>query len=461
MSVTKNIVFLVFLICGLTTKAQLTLGTNLVNNPSFEEYYNCPNAPGQLYECKYWWGYSTEYFNACAPQGGLSVPLNNFGSQNAHTGVAYAGVGIYAYPMIPEYRETIKTKLSDSLLSNKRYCTKFYVSIEEISYTWLVNANVFLDSIGMLFTKDSVPDNTSPILTNGIIVQNDIFNIDTISWTQISNSFIANGGEQYLTIGNFDNIINFPSGKTGAVGIYVDDVSVCECAYKINLGNDTTLCEGETLMLSPNQTNVTCIWQDGSTDNNYTVTHAGTYWVQVYYPEYKITTSDTIIISYNPKPKINLGKDTLLCNGESLILNATYPNAVYKWQNTSTFPTFTATQEGTYWVNITDTLTKCSSIATITLYCIPEPVIPNIFTPNGDGINDNFVIKNIEYWKINLQVFNRWGVIVYEDNNYKNNWDGKFTGNTLTDGTYFYIIKAKGIDSGKEKEYKGSLMIMR
>ena len=51
--------------------------------------------------------------------------------------------------------------------------------------------------------------------------------------------------------------------------------------------------------------------------------------------------------------------------------------------------------------------------------------------------------------------------MVYEDNYYQNNWDGKYKGNPVSDGTYFYIIKAKGKDSGREKEYKGSLMIMR
>ena len=51
--------------------------------------------------------------------------------------------------------------------------------------------------------------------------------------------------------------------------------------------------------------------------------------------------------------------------------------------------------------------------------------------------------------------------MVYEDNYYQNNWDGRCKANPLSDGTYFYIIKAKGLYSGREKEYKGSVMIMR
>ena len=397
------LIIVLLLLCGLATKAQI-IGPNLVNNPSFEEYYNCPNAPGQLYECKYWWGYSTEYFNACSIPltGNESVPSNNFGFQYANTGVAYAGFGIYAFPMNPPgYRETIKTKLKDSLIANKRYCTKFYVSIEEISYTWIANANVYLDSIGMLFSKDSVQDTIPyPILSNGIRVQNDIFNIDTISWTQISNSFIANGGEQYLTIGNFDNIINFPSGKTGDVGIYVDDVSVCECAYKINLGNDTTLCEGESLILKPNMPNATYTWQDGSTNSTYTVTQPGTYWVKAYFADYNITTTDTI-------------------------------NIIYK---------------------------NCDTVAPNTV--TPAIYIPNAFSPIG--YNNIFKVVTIaEFSEFKMEIYYRWYGMAFESEDKNKGWDGTYRGTPVPSGLYLYHITGTIKDTGEKIEKIGTVTLIR
>ena len=388
----KNISLLFLLLHGINSIGQI-IDTNLVNNSSFEEYYSCPAGTDELYKCKYWWGLSADYYNSCS--GSMGVPSNFAGFQYAHTGNAYAGYIIYSYNYIYpniDYREALKTKLKDSLIANKRYCTNFYISLTEYSYNSAFNC-IVLDSIGMLFTKDSVQDSVVSILSNGIRVQNDIFNIDTVNWLQISNSFIANGGEQYLTIGNFDNVITYPSSAISATYVYIDDVSVCECSFKFNLGNDTTLCVGESLILNPNMPNATYTWPNGSHASTYNVTQAGTYWVQAYFADYNITTTDTINIMY---------KD-----------------------------------------------------------CEDTLVIPNIFTPNGDGVNDYFVIKNAKDWNINLQVFNRWGNDVYKADNYQNNWDGKNKGNPLADGVYFYIINAKGLFSGREKEYKGSLTIMR
>ena len=461
----RNILIILLSFYSLITKEQVLIGSNLVNNPSFEEFYSCPQGSAELNLSKYWWGYSSDYYNACSPSSiyGVSVPMNGAGFQYAHTGNAYSGCSIYNRQIIslPDYRETIKTKLSDTLIVNKRYCTNFYVSLANGSYESQFSYYVLLDSIGMLFTKDPVLDSLTPILSNGVKVQNDILNLDTVNWLKTTNTFKANGGELYLAIGNFDNVIIWPIGKTGATYVLIDDVSVCECSFNFNLGNDTTLCVGQILQLKVSMPNATYIWQDGSTDSTFKVTQTGIYWVKAYFAEYGITTYDTINVTYIPFPVVNLGNNTILCQGQTLLLNATTNNATYLWQDGSTAPTFTATQDSTYWVKVTDTTANCSTTATIKLECDAEPVIPNIFTPNGDGSNDNFVIKNIEYWNINLQVFNRWGVIVYEDNNYKNNWDGKYKGNPIADGTYFYIIKAKGKDSGREEEHKGSVMIMR
>jgi gliding motility-associated-like protein len=69
--------------------------------------------------------------------------------------------------------------------------------------------------------------------------------------------------------------------------------------------------------------------------------------------------------------------------------------------------------------------------------------IPNAFSPNHDGINDTFVIPGIDYYDgIKLQVFNRWGGLVYSNSNYKNDWAGLNTANeVLADDTYYYTLE--------------------
>lgn len=69
-------------------------------------------------------------------------------------------------------------------------------------------------------------------------------------------------------------------------------------------------------------------------------------------------------------------------------------------------------------------------------------VIPNVFTPDGDGINDFFYIENITSKEFKLEIYNRWGTQVFESSLADLKWDGRSTaGLELSDGTYFYIVK--------------------
>lgn len=84
--------------------------------------------------------------------------------------------------------------------------------------------------------------------------------------------------------------------------------------------------------------------------------------------------------------------------------------------------------------------------------------VPNIFTPNGDGVNDLFIVPclSVDY-TANLIVFNRWGDLVYESDSYQNQWDGTHNGAHLPDGTYFYIMRI----SATGEELQGSVEIRR
>ena len=87
--------------------------------------------------------------------------------------------------------------------------------------------------------------------------------------------------------------------------------------------------------------------------------------------------------------------------------------------------------------------------------------IPNVFTPNDDGVNDFFTIKSTGVKEIALQIFNRWGQLMYEFTGAKAAWDGiTNNGQKATDGTYFYFIKAIGFD-GKEFAKNGPVSLFR
>jgi gliding motility-associated-like protein len=92
-------------------------------------------------------------------------------------------------------------------------------------------------------------------------------------------------------------------------------------------------------------------------------------------------------------------------------------------------------------------------------------VIPNGFSPNHDGINDHYVIIHPYNTIADLQVFNRWGNIVYKNTNYQNDWDGKgignFLGQDVLDGTYYYIIKVIDKSTQQTRQFVGYLTLKR
>jgi gliding motility-associated-like protein len=94
-----------------------------------------------------------------------------------------------------------------------------------------------------------------------------------------------------------------------------------------------------------------------------------------------------------------------------------------------------------------------------------ELIIPNVFTPNGDGVNDRFEIKGIEsYASGEVAIFSRWGQKVYETTNYSNSnpWEGTdMSGNRLADGVYFYVIKLNNQATLQLEEYKGTVTLSR
>jgi gliding motility-associated-like protein len=91
-----------------------------------------------------------------------------------------------------------------------------------------------------------------------------------------------------------------------------------------------------------------------------------------------------------------------------------------------------------------------------------ELFIPAGFSPNGDGVNDYFVITGADSYKVSVSFYNRWGNLVYENKSYKNDWDGNsntglLIGSKLPDGTYFYVIN---LNNG-EKPKAGYITINR
>jgi len=119
-------------------------------------------------------------------------------------------------------------------------------------------------------------------------------------------------------------------GEPDLAGVYITgEPAACDT---VHLGPDTTLCQGETLLLNATESNSTYLWQDNSTNSTYTVTQPGTYWVRVTEPG--CITSDTIIVSYTPTPAVtNSPLSEIICSGEStdISLTSNDPGTTFHW----------------------------------------------------------------------------------------------------------------------------------
>lgn len=243
-----------FIFCVLFTSIVLKAQQNLVPNGSFEEYYSCPAAndlnDGQFERCKYWWKPTmgtSDYFNRCN-NGIVGVPNNLYGHQEPYHGDGYVGIGAVTWNILGQYEdfEYIQSKLMKPLNPCYEYKFSMYLCMSEYS-------SYAIKRIGALFTKDGISTNNVEVINYSIQYHNDSYFLsDSINWMKIEGSFIAKGGEQYLTIGYFfPNVQNdtmfiqddfFGSNSVyyfiDSVSLYeIGDVSSKLCDYHINFPN--------------------------------------------------------------------------------------------------------------------------------------------------------------------------------------------------------------------------------
>jgi len=304
-------------ICLLLWLQLLGLGqVNLVPNPGFDEWDNCPMNDGNVGGFTKDWYIakdSPDYYNACNTSI-FGTPYNGSGYQIPRSGTAYMGAAMYsAFNTIFVPMEMFQVKLKQKLVGGKKYCVTFYVTPSNESGYFTNCLEVFFSATTEFYPNVIVDGSVIPqINTSGNIIG------DTAAWTEINGSFIANGGEEYMTLGCFntiyhiDTIKNTPASPTSTwesnAYYYFDDVSVVFC--------------------------------DEST--------------------------------------------------------------------------------------------------------VQDIVVPNIFTPNGDGVNDILYIVEPNNYNsdVNLIIYNRWGNVVHKtDNVFGLFWDGTSSlGQPVSAGVYYYII---------------------
>ena len=224
----------------------------------------------------------------------------------------------------------------------------------------------------------------------------------------------------------------------------------------INLGKDITLCPNSSITLKNLDPTIfdTFLWSTGETSPSISLNSAGSYWLTATEKCTGIRLSDTINITIQNFPNpTSLSNDTILCLNNSILLNAQHIGGIYKWQDGSVEQYFSALIPDLYSVDIT--YEGCTKRFYSEVRGCEEYIIPNVFTPNGDGLNDLFEIIYNGDQKYNLMIYNRWGQQIFKSNNKTRFWNGEVKGKKATAGSYYYVF------SLGDQPVKGSLTLFR
>ncbi|MEM6344197.1 MAG: gliding motility-associated C-terminal domain-containing protein [Bacteroidota bacterium] len=229
-----------------------------------------------------------------------------------------------------------------------------------------------------------------------------------------------------------------------------------------SIGGNRPLCVGDSLLLSPVLDYLQYMWDDGSTSKSRWVYAPGTYFVEVL-AENACTGRDAVLITVG-EDSLDLGPDRFLCEGDTLTLSLVGTWLDYEWSGGIITSSLSVTETGQYQLKaINDNL----CLSTDELMVLPQTncpgtlEMPNMFSPNVDGINDVFrPVKAYSISRYDLQIYDRWGRKVFETQLVDTAWAGQAFGEAAPGGVYYWIVKYTD-DEGQEFVQKGNLLLAR
>ncbi len=259
-------------------------------------------------------------------------------------------------------------------------------------------------------------------------------------------------------------------GNTDTVGICDDDNNTYNFNGSITAGYTEPIFQWQLSIDSGK------IWKDIPNANTINFvrnkTQAGAYWYRITVIEKSVASnigcriaSKNLVINVHATPLVNAGSDRTIILGDAINLDGqvTGESPSYFWSPSNYLDDIntlnalsTPTQNITYILSAS-TPYGCSNWDTVSLKVLKGIFIPSVFTPNGDGKNDNWRIPAIDpLFGADVKVFNRFGQIVYRAKNTIVNWDGKFKGQPQEQGNYVYYISFKN-----RKSMKGTILLLK
>ncbi len=284
---------------------------------------------------------------------------------------------------------------------------------------------------------------------------------------QTGNSYL-----QYLW-SNGSQASSITVRSPGSYAVWVTDSNFCKTAdtlrvlsvYSlpvVTLGADFNLCDGSSKQLDPGLFQ-NYLWQDGSTNRTYTASATGTYRVRVTTTN-GCSSSDTVHVkNVFPLPSGFLLPTDSICQYETKFISSLSSYDSYLWSTGSSQKSISVSKPGTYVLRVRDG-NGCvgnDSISVVQKFCRKGVYVPNAFTPNNDGLNDEFraiVFGNLEYFL--FEVYNRYGQVVFTTNDPQKGWNGVW--NRMAQDPSVFVWKCYYRYEGETKEFLyGTVTLIR
>jgi len=232
----------------------------------------------------------------------------------------------------------------------------------------------------------------------------------------------------------------------------------------IHIGNDTSFCEGGSIVLKAPSGFNGYKWQDGSSGTSFTAFQRGVYWLSATAPNGCISRDTVIVKSVYPLPVQFLDAEAETCDGKDLELKALGNWSAYQWFNNNNGPSITVNKAGHYWLQVTNA-DGCTARDTIAVSnskgCNYGIHFPNAFTPDHDNNNDTY--KPVVYGlpsSFRLVIYNRFGEKVFETLDYRQGWNGVYKGILQPTGAFVWYCVYR-FEGAATKIEKGSLILVR
>lgn len=285
----------------------------------------------------------------------------------------------------------------------------------------------------------------------------------------------------YSAAGTYQVVLTVTDANGSDTETKVGYITVSSCTTPTALINvsDTMVCSGNCITVANTSLNGT-LWQWSFQNGNPSTSanqHPGTIcFDSLGVQEIKLVVSNTYgidsmsqFINVVQTQYVTTGNDTTIQLGQSVGLNANgVVNGIYTWTPSTDLtcvgcsnPTSTPTETITYTV-ITADSNGCSSIDNITIYVEFQNVIfvPNIFSPNGDGVNDILYVRGMGVSNLKFFLYDRWGEKVFETTSLDKGWDGTFRGKEMNKAVFVYYLEATFLD-GKQVTQKGDITLVK